>query len=249
MKPDKVFYEFQLWRLLTGAFLHSPDNWWHIVWNMLFLWFFGPDLEDLYGHKEFLAFYLTAGVMGNLLWGVTTLWEPLPINPLGEFIYPMALGASGAVMAVTVLCALHYPHRTILIMFVLPVPLWLWAVIMVAGDLFIFARGVNTGVAVAAHLGGAGFAFLYYHLDWRLLGAWYGLVGRLRRPAQPRLRVYREETPVPVSSRPVERMDEQLEAQADAVLEKLSREGMASLTPEERDILQRASERYKKKRS
>jgi hypothetical protein len=44
-------------------------------------------------------------------------------------------------------------------------------------------------------------------------------------------------------------MDEQLEAQADAVLEKLSREGMASLTPEERDILQRASERYKKKRS
>jgi hypothetical protein len=163
--------------------------------------------------------------------------------------YPMVIGASGAVMAVTVLCALHYPHRTILLMFVLPVPLWLVAIIRVAGDLFVFLGGQETRVAVAVHLGGAAFAFLYYKFDWRLMGLWSGLMARLRRPVRPKLRVYREEAPVSVSSRASDQFDEQLEAQADAVLEKLSREGMASLTPEERDILQRASEQYKRKRS
>src|SRR5262245_19478198 len=39
----------EVWRLLTYAFLHAPDNIWHIVFNMLFLWWFGCDMEDLYG--------------------------------------------------------------------------------------------------------------------------------------------------------------------------------------------------------
>ena len=50
----------QVWRLLTYAFLHDPDHILHILFNMLFLWWFGSDVEDLYGPREFLAFYLTA---------------------------------------------------------------------------------------------------------------------------------------------------------------------------------------------
>jgi len=244
MKPDRVFENFEIWRLLTGAFLHDPKNWLHIVWNMLFLWWFGRDMEDLYGHKEFLSFYLAAGAVANFLWGVTALWQ----TEFGSR-YPMALGASGAVVAVTILCALHYPSRTILLMFVLPVPLWLFAVIIVAGDLFYFLRGINIGVAVTAHLGGALFAFLYYKLGWRFMNAWATFMNLMRRSRRPRLRVYREEPPVAVGSRATPQADEQLEAKADAVLEKVAREGMASLTPEERDILQRASERAKKRRT
>src|SRR4051794_10108995 len=48
--------EGQVWRLLTYAFLHDPGNLWHILFNMLFLWWFGSDMEDLLGPREFLAF-------------------------------------------------------------------------------------------------------------------------------------------------------------------------------------------------
>jgi membrane associated rhomboid family serine protease len=51
----------QVWRLLTYAFLHSPATFTHILFNMLFLWWFGSDVEDLYGPKEFLAIYWWPG--------------------------------------------------------------------------------------------------------------------------------------------------------------------------------------------
>src|SRR5581483_3429262 len=50
----------QVWRLLTYAFLHAPDNIYHILFNMLFLWWFGREVEEIYGHREFLCMYLTA---------------------------------------------------------------------------------------------------------------------------------------------------------------------------------------------
>jgi hypothetical protein len=199
-------------------------------------------MEDLYGPREFLAFYLSAGVVGNLLWGLLALWQA------GDGPIPIALGASGAVMAVMVLCACHYPHRTLLLMFVLPVPYWLFVLILVGLDLLRFT-GPSTGVAVAAHLAGAGFGFCYFKFEWRLLAAWARFRSLLSRSEKPRLRVYRDEQPVHVAMPNVEPIDEQLEAKADAVLEKVSREGMGSLTPEERDILRRASEEYKRRRN
>src|SRR5947209_5587545 len=54
----------QVWRLLTHAFMHATVM--HILFNMLFLWWFGTDVEDLYGPVEFLTFYLTAAVAGGL---------------------------------------------------------------------------------------------------------------------------------------------------------------------------------------
>src|SRR5262249_2534757 len=56
----------QVWRLLTYAFLHDPRVIMHILFNMLFLWWFGSDVEDLYGPREFLTFYLSASFVGGL---------------------------------------------------------------------------------------------------------------------------------------------------------------------------------------
>src|SRR5947209_2059358 len=56
----------QVWRLLTYAFLHDREALMHIVFNMLFLWWFGPDLEDLYGPREFLTFYLVSALLGGI---------------------------------------------------------------------------------------------------------------------------------------------------------------------------------------
>jgi hypothetical protein len=160
-----------------------------------------------------------------------------------------------------VLFALHFPHRTILLFFVLPVPVWVLVVIQVVQDSIVFvdqAAGgdqLKTRVAVSVHLGGALFALLYYRMQWRLTGFW-GRVGAWRaQRARPRLRVYREEPqrpaePVPAGAPPsAGDLDEQLEAKLDAVLEKVARSGQDSLTESERQILLRASEIYKRRRS
>jgi membrane associated rhomboid family serine protease len=245
-QPAAIFHNGEVWRLLTALFLHATGDIWHIIWNMLFLWFFGRDLEDLYGSREVLAFYLAAGVFGNAFWAFTTLLAGQPL------VY--CLGASTSVTAVMVLCACHFPNKTILLFLVIPIPIWLLTVIYVGLDAFAFLGGAGRqGVAVAAHLGGAGFGFLYYKMQWNIVGAWRRLGSLLRRsPSRPRLRVYREdEEPSPVgvgAARPVT-ADEQLEAKADAILAKLSQQGKESLTPDEWDVLHRASEQYKKKRT
>ena len=48
----------EVWRLVSFAFLHAPDSPFHLIFNMLFLWWFGSDIEQLYGRKEYLAIYL-----------------------------------------------------------------------------------------------------------------------------------------------------------------------------------------------
>ncbi len=231
----------QLWRLLTYAFLHSPATWMHIFFNMLFLWWFGSEVESLYGSKEFLAFYLVSAIVGGLAFQAQAMVQGAPL---------LSIGASGAVTAVLVLYACHFPHATILLFFFLPVPIWLFVIFQVGQDAFHLFGGTRTSTAVAVHCGGAAFAGLYYVNHWRILSLWQGLNTWKRRRSQPKLRMYRpdDDLPVAVASGGLE-VDEHLDAKLDAVLEKLSRHGRDSLTASERAILLRASEIYKKKRT
>jgi membrane associated rhomboid family serine protease len=244
----------QVWRLVTYAFLHDPgvgtnrsSFWTHIVFNMWALWMFGGMVEDRLGRGEFLAFYLAAAVAGGLAF---------VIGAQAGLNSTHCLGASGAVMAVTILCACYYPTMTVSLFFFLPMPIWVMAILLVAIDGFGLLGGGTERVAFAAHLGGAAFAFVYYRLHWHLTGSLPSLRAWKLRGARPRLRVYHagedEDTPepahmtAPVASADV---DEQLEAKLDAVLEKVARTGQASLTDSEKQILLRASEIYKKRRS
>lgn len=251
LNAEDVFHG-QIWRLLTHAFLHSTDTPYHILFNMLFLWWFGSDVEDIYGPREFLAFYLVSAVAGGIAFVLTALG-----GMAGEsYAYSNALGASGAVTAVMVLCAIHYPKRIIYLFFFLPVPIWLFVVFEIAQDSFTLLRGLNTGTAVTAHLGGAVFAYAYYKLHWRLMDIVTELKAWRKRRSQPRLRVFRaeEERPSPVGVTatpppPQSRFDdEQLEAKMDAVLEKISRVGKENLTESEKEVLRRAAEVFKRRR-
>lgn len=258
MDPVAVFEHGQIWRPFTAIFLHDPHGLGHLVINMLVLWFFGHDMEDLYGPKEFLWFYLAAGVISSLVWGLCAYWlEPimqaeflrgqnLPDHVREAFEglalrHRTALGASGAVTAVMILCAWHYPYRTILLFFILPVPLWLIAVVYVFADFMVLYQGVPSGTGVAAHLAGAAFATAYYYFNWRL-----ALLGQdvwlwVRRRRGPKLRIAR-----PVSRR--EEREEDFNDRLDAVLAKLKDHGRENLTAEELDVLQKASERYRKRK-
>lgn len=252
----------QVWRLLTYAFLHDASRAlpWHIIFNMAFLWWFGTDVEDIYGPREFLCgIYLPGALVGGLLYTLTSLTPAGPAAAALGFV-PGAIGASGAVMAVMVICAIHFPMRIIYLMFVLPIPLWLFVIGYVVLDTYTMLSRVNTGVAVACHVGGALWAGMYYKSGLRLTNLVPSWRSWTRRRQAPRLRVYHEENDkllpkpqpvsVAVSSSPSSLLDdEQLEAKMDAVLEKISRVGKENLTESEKEVLLRASERLKKRRS
>lgn len=248
----------QVWRLLTAHFLHNSWDLWHIALNMFVLFWVGSELESIYGSREFLGFYLAAALLislGKVVLGLTGLMHP----------EVRSLGASGPVSAAFILFACHYPYRQILLFFILPVPAWLVAIGFVAIDFFGFVGIGRAGIGYAAHLLGAAFGFIYYRYGLRVT-TWLPAFGR-RAPARrgPMPRIFTdppddesEELPVAASTPPLPRatsaptssrgVDEQLEAKLDLVLEKVSRYGRDSLTPEEKDLLLRASEIYKRRR-
>ncbi|MFQ3594177.1 MAG: rhomboid family intramembrane serine protease, partial [Gemmataceae bacterium] len=154
LDADLVF-QGQVWRLLTSVFLHDNNSVWHIVINMLMLWWFGRQVEEHLGTREFLTMYLTAGVLASLAFCLT--------YALG-FNGSRALGASGAVAAVLMLSACYFPGQIIYLFFVIPVPVWFILVLMIASDGFNLLSGrmrpSGGGVASAAHLGGLLFGYL-----------------------------------------------------------------------------------------
>jgi membrane associated rhomboid family serine protease len=240
----------EVWRLLTPLFLHA--NLWHLFFNMLVLYMFGTRVEELYGSRETLLFYLVGGIFAQ---GIYLLAQLLNLSPPNM----AAIGASGAVTAVLVLFALHYPTHRVLLFFVIPVPMWLVVILFVGMDLMGAFEAGASGIGYFAHLGGALFGFLYYKSGLRFAGS-------LTRPQRstaakrirPQLRILpvepEEESAEPVAAavesqtRPKEASEEHFEAKVDRVLEKVSRHGQESLTAEEREILVKASEVYKKRR-
>jgi membrane associated rhomboid family serine protease len=249
LDADQVLHG-QVWRLLTYAFLHGSFN--HIFWNMLFLYWFGRDVEDIYGSREFLAFYLASALAGGLGF--------LICDRLG--VTGICLGASGAVIACLALCALHDPRRVILLFFVLPIPIWYFLAFTIIYDAYALLMALRyagqfdglfgSSTAVAAHVSGALFAFGYYRGGWRITRTLDQLRAWQKRATGPRLRVYREEpvsAPAFSSRPPAAEGDEQMEAKVDAVLEKVARQGQDSLTESEKQILLRASEVYRRRRT
>jgi len=241
LSPDRVVNHWELWRLVTYAFCHAPDSLMHLAGNMWFLWMMGSQIEPIYGQREFLRFYLTAALVA----GLGFLGFELMI---GRNV--SSLGASGAVMAVTMVCAMYYPSMKILFMFVIPVELRWLVPMYVAFDMYPIlvelggARALDH-VAHSAHLAGLAYGFLYKRYDLRysrLLGEWnWPRLRRLVKTTTKRkpenVRLYQPpETGVPTPD---------LKLRVDEILAKISAQGESSLTDNEREILKEASRRYK----
>jgi Na+/citrate or Na+/malate symporter len=213
----------------------------HIFWNMFGLWMFGRDVEQIYGRKEFLRIYLATIVVGSVVWALRYQLLSGAMLSGATQVPGHLLGASGAVTAVVLLFVLHNPTRTILLMFVLPVPAWVMGVLIIGGDLMqMLSNPGQRSVAFDVHLTGAAFAILYYRLGWNL-GHWIpdlqgfrGSVGRWK--SKPRLRVHDPGAD-----------DSEDDDEADQLLAKVSREGMESLTAKERRILEAYSRRMRQK--
>jgi membrane associated rhomboid family serine protease len=229
--PEDVARPWLWWRLLTSGFVHSPLGITHILFNMFGLWMFGRKVEWRYGSGEFLRIYLLAVCVGSLIWC-------LRMYTIGA-TNAMLLGASGAVTAVILLYAFNFPHDTVLLMFVLPIPAWLFGLLVIGGNIWslIDASGADN-VAYDVHLVGAALAIVYFRFGWNLsllsLPGWTRL--RSSRPRKPALRVLRDEDE-PVDEEPTGNLDQE----ADRLLAKVSRQGLDSLTADERAFLERYS--------
>jgi membrane associated rhomboid family serine protease len=231
--PETLVKPWLWWQFLTYGFAHSPDNIGHIFGNMLGLWMFGRDVEQVYGPREFLRFYLTAILLGSLTWATRYFFF------VDDGAAHYLLGASGGVTAVVLLFVLHFPRRTILLMFFLPVPAWVLGVLLI----FYNVLGVHQGGTTAydVHLVGAAFAFLYFRLHWnlgRLVPSRLRDVLRGWTKSRPKLRIHEPD---------IEEPYQDLDAEADVVLQKLHSKGEESLSPKERRILEAYSRRMRQK--
>jgi membrane associated rhomboid family serine protease len=237
--PDLFTHPWQAWQLLTYGFAHDPQSIMHVGANMFMLWVFGRDVEAIYGKNEFYRIYLSLVVLSGLGWvAFQMILAPGDRAP--------AIGASGAVMGITAIYILHYPHRMFLFMFAIPMPAWVLGIIFVAWDV-LGATGFTIGpenVANTAHLAGAFFGFVYYRTHWTLFSLWPSrLFSAVFR--RPKYRVRRGDEDANARGGRSAGEQRQLQQQVDDILAKISREGEASLTADERRTLEEASRRYR----
>ena len=214
-----------VWQLGTYMFLHSTHIL-HIVFNLFALWMFGRDVEEHIGPRRFLQLYFTGGLVGALCW--------LAFNWHG---FAPLIGASAAVYAVCIAFATLVPERsiTILLFLVIPVSMkakyWAWtAVAFVA-----YASVAETGSDIAhlAHLGGVVVGYMF--IKWLGWGAPSRAVEALQTMARPVTRLL-EQRHQKRNMPP----DQFISSQVDPVLDKISRQGIHSLTRHERAILEQA---------
>jgi membrane associated rhomboid family serine protease len=154
--PELITTKFYLWQFLTAMFMHDPVNPLHIVFNMLGIYFFGRELEFLWGRQRFLIFYLASGIAAFLITYLVNIHATYP-----------TLGASGAVLALIGAFATLFPDRQI-ILYIFPIKIkWFaigYAVLSLYGALGLSGGG---GVAHLTHLAGLAIGFGYIQLQPR----------------------------------------------------------------------------------
>jgi hypothetical protein len=210
----------------------------HLLFNMLTLFFFGPPLEERWGSQEFLKFYLIAGLGGVVL--------------SFAFMNYRIAGASAAVYGVMVAFAMYWPDNPIYIWGIFPIKAKYLVGFLVALSLFYSIGGSRSGVADIAHLGGAiaAFAFLKSPLapsPWggkpttNRRNAWKSILTGFGRSERPKV-VEGSARPVPTVGK---REPHKVQDDVDRILDKISKGGIASLTDAERAQLEEASRKFR----
>ncbi|HKO17170.1 MAG TPA: rhomboid family intramembrane serine protease [Gemmatimonadaceae bacterium] len=230
--PSVPYLVTHPWLFVTYMFVHG--GWWHLIFNMITLAFFGPRVEAQLGGRRFLTLYFVSGIGGAVLSLLMTLF-----GMAGGAI----IGASGAIFGVELVFAMFWPREKIFIWGVLPLEAR-WLVIgQTAYSMFAGFGSFSPGVAHFAHLGGYAAAFLYLRLiefrsplrqyQRKLETATFG------KKAGPRLsdaaELARWEA-IPREGLHAINLEE-----LDRVLTKARRDGVRSLTADERAFLHRMS--------
>ena len=242
--PQWAIFGGEVWRFVTYMFLHA--GLFHILINMFILWMFGSQVEALWGRRTFLTYYFVCGVGAAMIYGVFKLFGYDSMVPM--------LGASGAIYGLLLAYGLSFPNNVILVMMIFPMKAKYAVILFGLVELMMIPGGGS--VAHLAHLGGMAAGFVFLRVTAPTLARGGGVfddAGRAWRKfrARNRMRVVRPEDrsngkngkngkngngqdntpPSPGQKR------------IDIILDKISREGLQSLTDEEQEILRRAGRR------
>ena len=180
---------FEIWQPLTYMFMHS--NFGHLFFNMFALWMFGAALENTWGQKKFLLYYMVCGigagliqmlVIGLKIYSLSQNFSPDIVqmiqdngaqlldqgkNYVGEIgalnatINAATVGASGSVFGLLLAFGMMYPNSVIYLYFMLPIKAKWFVIGYGALELFFGVTGTNDGIAHFAHLGGMLFGYMY----------------------------------------------------------------------------------------
>jgi membrane associated rhomboid family serine protease len=227
------------WTLVTYMFLHIDFI--HILFNLLWLYWFGTVFVQELGLKKLLSTYLLGGFAGGLLYvlfyNIFPVFEPVRANSV-------ALGASASVMAVVVSAATYQPDRRLHLIFIGPVKIVYIALIM-----FIFTSlvdfSVNSGGKIA-HIGGAitGFLFAFYYKQGKDITKGFDrMMDRIAtwfKPGKQRMKVTYKRAADDIEYNK-QKADEQKEI--DRILDKISKGGYESLTSKEKELLFKMSDK------
>ncbi len=260
--------EFHFWQPITYMFLHAGFG--HIAVNMLVLWMFGAELENTWGSKKFIIYYMLCGLGGAAAHLIVSPLIGIPPAPM--------LGASGAVFGLLAAFGLLFPDRMIYFYFFIPIKAKYFVLFYLGYELYEGFQGAD-GVAHFAHIGGAVVGIIYMIID----AGGPQLFGRLRNksensgvkgvwqnfkePSQPKhptfIRHAKEDLDEPVEAEYYDLGTSGTKAAAkpepkgthvitqddvDRILDKIAATGYQNLSKEEREILFEASRKMDEKR-
>jgi membrane associated rhomboid family serine protease len=177
LTPAAVLESFWFWQPVTYMFLHAGLM--HVAFNMLAIWMFGTELEQVWGTRAFARFYLLCGLGAAATQIVMSL---LPFQFASDLYVTTTVGASGAIYGLLAAFGIMFANRPIFMYFLFPVPARVFALITGGFALFWAVTSAQGGIAHLAHLGGlvTGWALMmrgrgglaaeikYRYTKWRL---------------------------------------------------------------------------------
>jgi len=224
------------WTLLTYMFLH--EGFLHILFNMLWLFWFGRIFLEYLDQKKLVSVYLLGGITGAILYIISFNLFPVFKDVVAESV---ALGASASVIAVVIAIAAYVPNHTVYLMFIGPVKIkYIGIIIFVVTSVLDFSS--NTGGKIA-HIGGAVLGFIYtsQYRKGRDIGKWINQlidqVVTLLKPGE-KMKVTHKK---PSNDYEYNKKKAQEQEEINRILDKISKGGYESLTKDEKETLFKAS--------
>ena len=165
LKPATILSGMAVWTFLTSMFMHAGLT--HLLVNMISLMFIGSFVEKLVGKRRFLGIYFGGGLFAGILLVAVAFFTGTDLN-----VY--AVGASGAIFALGGLLAVMTPRLPVLVMFIIPMPMWAAMLVLMFG---IWALSFSFGLPIGniAHLGGL------------IVGVGYGSYLRYKYPRKTKM--------------------------------------------------------------
>jgi len=230
------------WGIITYQFLH--EGFMHILFNMLWLYWFGKIFLEFLSQKKLISIYLLGGIFGGLFYvlafNIFPAFEAYKINSI-------ALGASASVLAIVTTISFYVPDYTIRLMFIGNIKLKYIAIFTILLDI-ISVTGENSGGHIA-HLGGAFYGFIMYlqlkqgkNIDF--FDNIFSAIANFFK-SKPKMRVEYKSKKPPRDDYDYNKQKVEKQKQIDAILDKIAKSGYNSLTKKEKELLFSASKKNK----